>query len=98
MVLYRLADEREGPASNFMSLGSPNGSDHDSIFVPLKFPYNRESVLSTSGDSIFFFYSDSEYPSGMQVSLMLLMIKTSCSYKKRWLERPKDQLSLERHP
>lgn len=62
MVLYRLADERDRPTSNLVTT---NGSDHDSLLVPPKFPSNRESVLSTSGDSIFSFHSDSKYPSGM---------------------------------
>jgi hypothetical protein len=63
MVLYRLAAR---PSSNLMASGSPNGSDHDSILVPPKIPYIRESVPSTSGDSIISFRSDSKYPSGMQ--------------------------------
>jgi hypothetical protein len=63
MVLYHLADR---PSSNVMASGLPNGSDHDSILMPPKFPYIRESVPSTSGNSIISFRSDSKYPSGMQ--------------------------------
>jgi hypothetical protein len=66
MVLYRLADERDRLSSTLMASGLPNGSNHDSILMPPKFPYNQDSVLSTSGDSIISFCSDSKYPSGMQ--------------------------------
>lgn len=65
MVLYRLADDRDRPSSTLIASNSPNGSDHDSLLVPPKFPSNRDSVLSTSGDSIVSFSSDSKYPSGI---------------------------------
>lgn len=50
MVLYRLADEHP---------------EHSEFLLPPKVLANRDSVASSSGDSIFSLSSDSKYPSGM---------------------------------
>ncbi|KAI0365988.1 beta-glucan synthesis-associated [Pilatotrama ljubarskyi] len=55
MVLYRLAADDASAAGN---------TDH---LAPPKAFHNRDSVVSSSGDSVFSLSSDSKYPSGLVV-------------------------------
>jgi hypothetical protein len=66
MILYRLADGRDRPASTAIASSSPHGSDNDSLLPPPKFPASqRDSLISYSGDSLMSLSSDSKYPSGL---------------------------------